>query len=75
MFDAVISLAKLLAALWVVVGTMWLLYRGVMYILAAATEVGMPAEEKEFSPVGACFIAVGELAFLAIVCLYFVGRL
>jgi hypothetical protein len=34
-----IPLAELLAALWVIVGAVWLFYKGITYILAALTKV------------------------------------
>jgi len=70
MSDSVIHFAEFLASLWVIVGSVWLLYQGIVYIMAAMTEAGMPADEKRFSPFLAWMIAFGELAFLAAVALY-----
>ena len=68
--ESVIHLAEFVASLWVLAASVWLLYRGVLYIRAAMAEAGMPADEKRFSPLLAWMIAFGELAFIAAVVLY-----
>ena len=68
--DALINFAKFLASLWVVVGSVWLLYRGVLYVRAAMTEAGLPKDEKRFSSPLAWIITLGEVAFIGAVILY-----
>lgn len=73
--DSLIRFAEFLAALWVVVGSVWLLYKGVLYVIASLVEVGMPEDEKNFSTTLACIIALGEVVFIGAVVLYLSGRL
>ncbi len=71
---ALIRFAGFLASLWVIIGSGWLLYRGVLYIMGAMTEAGMPRDEKSFSSFLAWVIALGEAAFIGAVMLYLLGR-
>ena len=67
---ALIRFAEFLASLWVIVGSVWLLYQGIIYIGCAMTEAGLPKDEKRFSASLAWVIGLGEVAFVGAVILY-----
>lgn len=73
MVQPLISLAEFLVSLWVLVGSVWLLYRGAVYVLAAVVERGAPKDEKQISVTIAWIIALGEIAFIGAVVLYLTG--
>ena len=73
--SSLINLAEFLAALWVLVGSVWLLYKGAVYVLAAVVERGMPKGEKSISVTVAWIIALSEIAFIGAVVLYLTGRI
>ncbi len=60
--DTIVAVANLLAALWIIIGTLWLLYQGVVYVMVVMTEAGLPRDEKRFSVFAAVMIVLGELA-------------
>ena len=68
--NSLISFAEFLAALWVIVGSVWLLYKGAIYVLAAVVERGTPKDEKRISTTLAWIIVFGEAAFIGAVALY-----
>ena len=72
---SLISFAEFLAEMWVVVGSVWLLYRGVVYVFGAVVERGLPKDEKNISVVWAWIIVLGEIAFVGAAVLYLTGSL
>jgi hypothetical protein len=65
--ETIIAVANLLAALWIIIGTLWLLYQGVVYVMVVLTEVGLPRDEKRFSVFAAVMIVLGEIAIVGAV--------